>query len=66
MTNDLERLIEQLQLAKKIEKALKERTNQITAALQQSQTELEVAIAKRQVLETQLGEAQLGEAQLKP
>jgi hypothetical protein len=45
---------EQLQLARKVENAIKERTEQITAALQQSQRELEAATIKRQELEVKL------------
>jgi hypothetical protein len=45
---------EQLQLARKVENAIKERTEQITAALQQSQRELEAATIKRQELEAKL------------
>jgi hypothetical protein len=45
---------EQLILAKKLEKALKDRTEQIQAALQQSQNELEAATAKREAIEAKL------------
>jgi hypothetical protein len=45
---------EKLQLAKKIEKSLRERTEQITAALEQSQKELEAAILTREELEARL------------
>jgi septal ring factor EnvC (AmiA/AmiB activator) len=48
---------EQLILAKKIEKALKDRTEQIQAALQQSQNELEAATAKREAIEAKLKDA---------
>jgi hypothetical protein len=54
MTKDLSR-DEQLILARKMEEALRERTNQITTALQQSQKELDAATAKRGELETQHG-----------
>jgi hypothetical protein len=52
MTKDPNR-DEQLILAKKMEEALRERTNQITVALQQSKKELAAAIAKREALEAQ-------------
>jgi hypothetical protein len=45
---------EKLVIAKKIEKAMKERTEQITAALEQSQKELEAAILTREELEARL------------
>jgi F0F1-type ATP synthase membrane subunit b/b' len=48
-------LTEQLQRAKKLENAIRERTGQIAAALQQSQRELNEATAKREALEAQLG-----------
>jgi F0F1-type ATP synthase membrane subunit b/b' len=45
---------EQLSLAKKLEKAMKERTEQIQAALLQSQKELAQATAKREALEAKM------------
>jgi F0F1-type ATP synthase membrane subunit b/b' len=50
-------LTEQRHKALKLEAAIKERTQQIQAALQQSQKELEVATGKRETIEAQLKEA---------
>jgi hypothetical protein len=54
MLNENDELAEQLRKAKKLEMAIKERNHQITAALQQSQKELEVATAKREAIEAKL------------
>ena len=50
-------LTEQLQKARKLEMAIKERTEQIAVALQQSQKELEAATIKREGIEAKLKEA---------
>ena len=50
-------LTEQLQKAIKLEMAIKERTEQIAVALQQSQKELEAATIKREGIEAKLKEA---------
>lgn len=47
-------LSEQLHKAAKLEMAIKERTEQIAAALQQSQKDLEAATTKREAIEAKL------------
>jgi uncharacterized sporulation protein YeaH/YhbH (DUF444 family) len=53
-------LTEQLQRATKYERAIKERTDQIARALQQSEKDLEAATAKRENIEAQLKDAPWG------